>query len=459
MTRRGSLKRLKNDSPHPWRARWYEPDAAGKSCVRSKCFATKEEGVTHLALIVAAINRLEPTILDQARGKVGCFQDLVPVYLQQYKDRRVNSMTISTIKSSLEWIISDNGLTHVHQIDYEMLRKYAHRRCSLTADRGRKRISMIQTFLREMKLMGYRIHEDALVLTARKLGAKKPVQRRGSWSEAHLQAIFTELMSPLPDKSLCYYGKRTLNDWALNEPIYYRNRRSFAPVFLLLLRYPIRPITACSLNVGDWDPVHNILHVRPEITKNEEEVRLPIDSFMASLLNQSIIGKSLGDPLFSDPKSTLIDIRRWRRPHLSEVAMDILKRARVPGVETRIPGSLYRVKHTSCTTMSRTHRGDLPLVAMYTGHKDVKNLVKYLQQPEDRANVVSNEYERLNVADSNFTETFSKFIGNLNDISLNGESLAGPSGSYSTTTRVSELPTATGRQNDGVVPASPEPGQ
>ncbi len=390
--RPGAIDRLVGQNlKKPWRARWRERDAHGGSVQRSLCFEERDEAVLHLQRVDAVVRRAQPSILDGPIGRPGRLIDLIPVYTQFMIDRQTGMDSVRNTKASLGWMLRKDKIAtpieYIHEITYGLLFEFVQRNWHDNADRGKQRLHQIKTFLRRMQKRRIKIDPEALTLNAKEFGPPKPVLRKGVWTDADIKAIMAELTRPRETEQLVF-GKRTINGVRLNERIYYENRLAFAPIFLLLLRYPLRPITACRLDVRDWIPDERVLILRAEAVKNRHPQALPIDALTAAVLDKCARGKEPTSPLFSAPQSSDLEIRRWNRDFMSKLMLDLLKRAGVSG-------SLYRAKHTACSYLLRAHQSDLKLVSAYTGHQDLRQLMGYNLVPADRERRISRGYDQL----------------------------------------------------------------
>ncbi len=384
-----------NDHPRRWELRWSEPNGDATT-ERRRRFADRDDAIRAGLTVHALVSTREAgtSLLDQELGNRGRLDVCRETYRTWLIDAGRTAKHAVAVSHVLRRLGAAHQIEYCDQITYEVLSAFL-RRYQDTADRGHHIASKIKAFLRRMrKKFGIRIAAAALTFGEdRELPPVREPVRPGCWSTEQVQRLITALLEPdrvddLPSGT----GKGIASAESIQRRrtrLWYRRRMSFAPLFFFMLRYGFRPVNASQLKVAHWNDALQRLEI-PKGTSNKAAPRLIIlDDATAGIIRWCVRGKGPEEPIFS-PRYARRDqlAPRWRRASMALIMRRVITSAQVRG-------SLYWLRHTALTNLCREFGGDLKLVAMISGHTQVRSLQRYLQIPDDRRDLAARYFNAL----------------------------------------------------------------
>lgn len=159
-----------------------------------------------------------------------------------------------------------------------------------------------------------------------------------------------------------------LLETARTEPL--RNR------FMLALSYDsaLRREELCSLQTGDFDPAHRLVHIRAETTKTHQSRVVPYSPVTGELLagylhERRTLSRERGPLLLSaSPRNRGQPITIWT---WSKVVRQLALRAGIPRFSTHTP------RHLCLTDLARAN-WDLHEIAQFAGHRSTQTTLLYI---------------------------------------------------------------------------------
>ena len=154
----------------------------------------------------------------------------------------------------------------------------------------------------------------------------------------------------------------------ITEPL--RNRLMFAMAYDSALRRE----ELCSLETGDIDPAHRLLHIRAETTKTRRDRIVPYSLVTSDLLQQYLRARRAvtqeRGALFRavSPRNRGAAVSKWT---WSKVVRGIALRAEMPQFST------HTLRHLCLTDLARAD-WDLHEIALFAGHRSTQTTLQYV---------------------------------------------------------------------------------
>jgi integrase/recombinase XerD len=152
------------------------------------------------------------------------------------------------------------------------------------------------------------------------------------------------------------------------EPL--RNRLMFAMAYDSALRRE----ELCSLETGDIDPAHRLLHIRAETTKTRQDRVVPYSVVTSDLLQQYLRERraltqergALFRAVSPRNRGAAVSIWTW-----SKVVRGVALRAALPQFST------HSLRHLCLTDLARAD-WDLHEIALFAGHRSTQTTLQYV---------------------------------------------------------------------------------
>jgi hypothetical protein len=139
-----------------------------------------------------------------------------------------------------------------------------------------------------------------------------------------------------------------------------------------LAKYGARPRTAARLLVGDYVKEAGVGTLTLRRLKNGRTITHPLDEATVAMFDRLVQGRDAAQPLFRDMHGAA-----WPLDHRGKP--DTMCKWWSRAIAYDLPASLrgiYDLKRYAITTMLRNGI-DLATIALFTGHKDVRSLLRY----------------------------------------------------------------------------------